>query len=99
MTTTIILVRHAEHDLLCRVLIGRQPDVILNSAGMAQATRLGPALARRGARLVMSSSQARALQTARPFARLLGKAIEIAREFDDIEYGDWSGLPFDQLRE
>jgi broad specificity phosphatase PhoE len=99
VATTIILVRHAAHDLLDRVLVGRQPDVFLSTLGVVQAERLAHALVRSGIAAVNSSPQARARQTAEPIALLLGTPTEIAFEFDETDFGAWTGRTFDSLQD
>ncbi len=99
MPTTIILVRHCAHDLIDRILVGRRIDVPLSAAGVEQAKRLAARLGARGLTRVVSSPQFRALQTARPLAGDIGRAIEIAPEFDEVDFGEWSGRSFDQLHE
>jgi probable phosphoglycerate mutase len=96
--TTIILVRHAEHDGLGEMLSGRKAGVVLNADGKRTARQLAEVLARRGVEQVKSSPQLRALQTAKPLAGLIGVPVEIGREFDEINYGDWTGRRFEDLR-
>jgi broad specificity phosphatase PhoE len=98
VATTIILVRHCVHDLLDRVLVGRRSDVALNTVGIKQAERLAAALVRSGVIDIKSSPQIRARQTAEPMAAILGKPTEIAPEFDEADYGAWSGRAFDSLQ-
>jgi broad specificity phosphatase PhoE len=98
VTTTIILVRHSHHDLLGRVLVGREPNVSLSAAGTRQAQCLAAVLVRRGVTDVKSSPQLRARQTAEPIAAMLGKPVEIMPEFDEADFGAWSGRAFEQLQ-
>jgi probable phosphoglycerate mutase len=98
VTTTIILVRHSHHDLIGRVLVGREPNVSLSAVGMRQAQGLATRLVRRGVSDVKSSPQLRARQTAEPLAATLGKPVEIMPEFDEADFGDWSGRAFDSLQ-
>ncbi len=98
MTTSIILVRHCAHELLDRVLVGRHADARLSVVGIRQAERLAAALARCGLTDVKSSPQLRARQTAAPIAARLGKQAEIAPEFDEVDFGAWSGRTFDSLQ-
>jgi broad specificity phosphatase PhoE len=98
VTTTIILVRHCHHDLIGRVLVGREPNVSLSAAGMRQAQRLAAILVWRGVAEVKSSPQLRARQTAEPIAAMVGKAAEIMAEFDEADFGAWSGRAFEQLQ-
>jgi len=55
-------------------------------------------LVRRGVADVKSSPQLRARQTAEPIAAMLGKPIEIMAEFDEADFGAWSGRTFEQLQ-
>jgi probable phosphoglycerate mutase len=96
--TTIILVRHGAHRLLDRVLVGRRLDMPLSADGVAQAERIAALLAGRGVTQIKASPQFRALQTARPLAEWLGKPIEIAREFNEVDFGAWAGRSFEALR-
>jgi len=98
VTTTIILVRHGVHDLLDRVLVGRAPNVSLSAVGIKQAQRLAAALVGRGVTGVKSSPQLRARQTAEPMAAMLGKPAEVMPEFDEADFGAWSGCAFDRLQ-
>jgi broad specificity phosphatase PhoE len=98
VTTTIILVRHSHHDLIGRVLVGREPNVALSAAGLRQAQRLAALLVRRGVAEVKSSPRLRARQTAEPIAAMLGKPVEIMAEFDEADFGAWSGRAFEQLQ-
>lgn len=98
MTTTIILIRHCVHALIDRVLVGRQPNVFLSEAGVEQARRLAVTLTDRGIASVKSSPQPRARQTAETIAARLGKPIEIRPEFDEVDFGAWSGRSFNSLR-
>ena len=98
MTTTIILVRHCVHDLLDRILVGRAPNVSLSAAGTRQAQCLAATLARRGVTDVKSSPQLRTRQTAEPVSALLGKPAEVMPEFDEVDFGAWTGCAFDALQ-
>jgi broad specificity phosphatase PhoE len=98
VTTTIILIRHCHHDLIGRVLVGREPNVSLSAVGIRQAQRLATVLVRRGVEEVKSSPRLRAQQTAEPTAAMLGKPVEIMAEFDEADFGAWSGRTFEQLQ-
>jgi broad specificity phosphatase PhoE len=98
VTTAIILVRHTVHELLDRMLAGRQPNVFLSAVGVTQARRLAGALVRFGVTEIKSSPQIRAQQTAEPIAAILGKRTGIVPEFDEMDFGAWSGRTFDSLQ-
>lgn len=94
----LLLVRHAAHDLAGRAFAGRLPGLGINEAGQAQAQALVPVLQREQVHALASSPQPRAGQTAAPLAAQLGLAVELAPEFDEIDFGAWTGRSFDELR-
>ncbi|SDE45767.1 histidine phosphatase family protein [Belnapia rosea] len=97
MATTIFLVRHAEHELLGRVLCGRMPGVSLGEAGRQQALRLGGRLQREGLAALYTSPLARTRETAAVIGQQCGFAADIATEFEEIDFGRWTGASFDRL--
>ncbi len=101
MATTVFLVRHAAHDRVDRVLCGRMPGVGLGGSGRAQAE----ALARRFAasepavEAVWTSPLDRARGTAEPIAARLGLPVRTSDALCEIDFGTWTGQPFDALRD
>lgn len=95
--TTFYLVRHGANDWLGKALAGRQPGVHLNQQGREQARLLGKALAREEIDEIISSPLARAVETAEPLARRMGKEIQISEEIQEIDFGDWSGAKMRDL--
>jgi broad specificity phosphatase PhoE len=95
--TTFLLIRHAEHDLLGHTLAGRQPTVHLNPAGKIQADRLPQRLATYKIDTLYSGPLERARETAWPLASSAGLELQIANEFDEIDFGEWTGKSFDAL--
>ncbi len=98
MTTTFFLVRHAAHDLLDRVLVGRMTGVSLSESGREQAQWVTQRLAREGLNLVQSSPQDRARETASPIARDRGLPLEIVPMLDEVDVGEWTGCSLDELK-
>ena len=96
--TVFHLVRHAEHDLLGRVLTGRMPGVPLNERGRAQAGRLARHFAGSAVTAVVSSPLQRAQETAAPIAAALGLEVATDAGLDEIDFGDWTGLTFEALQ-
>jgi probable phosphoglycerate mutase len=47
---------------------------------------------------IYSSPQPRARETAEFLAELLGYSVKIAPQLDEIDYGEWTGRTFDELR-
>ena len=95
--TTFLLIRHAAHDLLGRRLAGRMPGVSLNGEGRRQVERLAERLAGASIRAVISGPLERARETAEPLARGLGLPVQISAAVDEIDFGEWTGLPFAEL--
>ena len=97
MTTTVLLIRHAIHDRLNRVLCGRMPGVSINSAGEAQARALADRLAKLGIAAIYSSPLERTQETAAPLSKRLGLPITIDPLLDEVDFGAWTGLTFEAL--
>lgn len=97
MTATILLVRHAAHAELGKVLSGRTGDVPLSGIGVVQARALGQRIG--GGRLdaVQTSPVRRARETADSIAAPRGLSAEIAPPLDEIDFGEWSGKRFAEL--
>jgi broad specificity phosphatase PhoE len=95
--TTLLLVRHAAHQWLGRGIPGRMPGVSLNERGRSQAQELARRLALTRIDALYCSPQQRARETIAPLAARLGRTVAIANEFDEIDFGEWTGKTFAQL--
>lgn len=98
--TRLLLVRHAAHDLVGVALAGRMPGVGLNEQGRAQAQALADAMAKAspgGIAAVYSSPQQRARETADVIANKIGLKVQTAAEFDEIDFGEWTGRRLQDL--
>ena len=96
--TTFLLVRHGAHDWLGRGFAGRLPDVHLNAEGREQAQALVQRLAGFPVEAIYSSPQPRTRQTAVPVAQARGLPVAIEPDFDEIDFGAWTGQTFEQVR-
>jgi len=94
---TLALIRHAAHDLLGRTLLGRAAGVRLSAAGTRDAADVAERLADSGLRAIYSSPRERARDTATPLAERLRLEVQIAPELDEIDFGEWTDRPFDEL--
>lgn len=94
MTVTILLVRHAAHSDLGRVLSGRTGDAPLSAEGQKQSRRLAERLGAEPIEQVQTSPVRRARETAQAIAALRGCAVEQAEPLNEIDFGDWSGRTF-----
>lgn len=97
--TTFLLIRHGTHSLLSRTLVGRTPGVSLSDEGRTQAEQLAERIVAAGISVgaIYSSPMERATETAEPLSRRLGLPVQITDEFNELDFGDWTGLDFDAL--
>lgn len=95
--TTLLLIRHATTDAIGKFVAGRQPGVQLNRQGVAEAAKLVERLSTTPIRAVYSSPLERTRQTAEPLCRELKLPNEIKEEFNEIDFGEWTGKTFEQL--
>jgi broad specificity phosphatase PhoE len=95
--TRLLLVRHAAHDWLGRGIPGRMAGVSINDEGRLQAQALAQRLAGAAIDAIYSSPQQRTRETVAPLAARLALPVEIAAEFDEIDFGDWTGRQFSEL--
>jgi ribonuclease H / adenosylcobalamin/alpha-ribazole phosphatase len=96
MKRLIHLVRHGSHAEVGRVLSGRS-EIGLSDLGHAQADLLSAHLAAGGIASIHSSPRRRARETAAPIASRTGLPVVVAEALDEIDFGQFAGLPFDAL--
>lgn len=97
MTATLLLIRHAAHVHLDRLLSGRLPGVALSDEGRAQAGRLGVRLAGEGIDAVACSPLDRTRATAEAIAAACGIAVEPIGGLIEIDMGAWTGRAITEL--
>jgi broad specificity phosphatase PhoE len=97
--TKFLLIRHAEHDLLGRVLAGRAPGVHLSARGKLEAERLADRLSVLSISGIYTGPLERARETAQPLANRLRLQISLAPAFNEIEFGTWTLLRFSDLEQ
>src|SRR5437868_12675394 len=96
--TQFLFVRHAAHDLLERgVIAGRQPGVHLNALGKKQAEQIAERLSTLPIDAIYCSPLERACETAAPLATMLNLPVQIAEEFNEIDFGAWTNCAFGDL--
>jgi broad specificity phosphatase PhoE len=95
--STFYLIRHAQHDLLGHVIVGRRPGVHLNAAGLEAAKRLADYLAQKPIHHIFSSPLERARETAEPLSRKLGLELQITPPLLEVDMGDWTGKSTQEL--
>jgi len=96
MAPTIHLVRHGHHALLGRTLCGRKNGVPLDDIGCEEMARCAINLSPRPS-FIQSSPQRRCMQSASILGAHFRLPIEIVPAFDELDYGEWTGRPFDEL--
>jgi broad specificity phosphatase PhoE len=96
MSTIALLVRHGHTDVVGRRLVGRLPGIPLSEEGQAQVERLGRSVAAPLA-AVYSSPLERALATAQPLASARNLAVQVREDLNEVDFGQWTGMTFDQL--
>jgi broad specificity phosphatase PhoE len=97
--TRLIFIRHAATDGFASRLAGRDANVHLSAAGKIHGQRLAHSLKQQGIGRIYSSPQPRARETAEFLGELLGDKVDIAPELDEIDYGEWTGQTFEELRD
>src|SRR5688572_8123339 len=95
---TVLLIRHAEHEVGPAVLVGRTQGVRLSNSGVQQAVGLAGRLAGLPIAAVYASPMERTVQTAEIIAARHGLAVEIREALLEVDFGRWTGMSFEQLR-
>jgi broad specificity phosphatase PhoE len=93
---TVHIVRHANHGQLGRILVGRG-NVGLAEDGRGQAAKLAAYFSARRIDTIKSSPRRRTRETAKAIADAALLPCEISPALDEIDFGEWTGLPFDAL--
>ncbi|GIX47942.1 MAG: phosphoglycerate mutase [Candidatus Tectimicrobiota bacterium] len=95
----LLLVRHGQTDDNLAGRISGQAAVPLNARGQEQARAVAQVLAGLGVHRIFSSPVWRARQTAEILAAQLGVALEEVVDLREVDYGDWEGKLFRDLRQ
>jgi broad specificity phosphatase PhoE len=93
MATTVYLVRHGRTALNAAGVLRGRIDEPLDSAGRAEARRLGSLFASVPLTRVIASPLKRSFETARMVAEPHGLAVTADPAFIDRDYGPWAGQP------
>jgi probable phosphoglycerate mutase len=96
--TLLHLVRHGQHSLQGKVLVGRSAGVHLSERGRAEAARAAGWLARQEIAAIYCSPLERACETAEIIARRVGMPFAIVEDAVEVEFGEWTGLTVEALR-
>ena len=96
--TEIILVRHGETEWNVKEVFRGRIDIELNETGVKQAELLAEYLSEVEIDAIYSSPLKRALKTAEMMASHHNLDVEIAPGLIDFNYGEWQGLPHQEVR-
>lgn len=97
--TRILLIRHGSTDPLGQMLYGRMPGIHLNEQGRAQSERVAQAIKERySLGEVISSPLERTRETAEFIARAQALNVTTDNDLNEIDFGSWMGMSFDELR-
>jgi probable phosphoglycerate mutase len=97
LATNFLFIRHGAHDLLGKRIAGRQPGVHLNSLGEQQAECLAERLSLLPIDAIYSGPLERVRETAAPICRQFNLPLEVAEEFTEVDFGDWTNCTFEAL--
>jgi probable phosphoglycerate mutase len=95
--TTFLLIRHALCDPVGKRIAGRAPGIHLNEDGRGQAAALATRLRTLPVAAIWSSPLERAVETAQPFASILGLPIVQDQRLNEVDFGDWTGRTLAEL--
>jgi len=95
--TTVLLIRHATHDVIGDKILGRTPGVHLNDLGRQQAEQLADVLSVLPIDAVYCGPLERTRETADPLVRRLHLPLHVADEFNELEMGDWTNRTLSEL--
>ena len=98
--TRLLLLRHGEvENRYHRVFGGSRIDMNLSAAGLEQAKHLAEFLERETFDGIYVSPMKRALQTLAPMNAKRGHQPMIVHHLHEVDFGDWTGLTWDEVRE
>lgn len=99
MTVELILVRHGETKWNNIGKFQGSKDIKLNNKGIKQAESLAKRLSELKLDKIYSSDLKRAYKTANTVAKKHQLAVEEIAELQEVDFGGWEGLGFDEIKE
>lgn len=96
--TQVYLVRHGQTAWNAELIFRGRRDIQLNEWGHREASAIAGALRDKNLDAIYASPLTRAVETARPIAALLHREIEPVQGLTDINYGDWEGVPYHEIK-
>ena len=96
--TQVYLVRHGQTAWNAELIFRGRRDIELNEQGHREANAIAGALRDKSLDAIYTSPLTRAVETAGPLAALLHKEITPVQDLIDINYGDWEGVPYHEIK-
>jgi probable phosphoglycerate mutase len=96
--TLFYLVRHGEHGLQGRIVAGRMSGIGLSPKGRVESEAVGERLAAEKIDAIYASPLDRTRETAAILAGRLDLPVVIRDDLIELDFGEWTGLTFDQVR-
>jgi len=97
--TKIYLVRHGQTEWNKKLIFRGRIDIPLDEDGHREAEAIAEALKDKNIEAIYTSPLIRSIETAQPTASLFHLDIVPVEGFIDINYGDWEGLTFNEVKE
>jgi broad specificity phosphatase PhoE len=97
--TRIYLVRHGQTEWNRELRFRGRADIPLDESGRKQASAIADALTGKGVNAIYTSPLRRSIETARPVAAVFHLNIIPLQGLIDINYGEWEGLAYDEVRQ
>lgn len=96
--TRLILLRHSEVEASYQRVFGGCIDMGLSPRGHEQAAALAKYLVRWPVDAIYASPMRRAQMTLAPFAAQYSKPATTRPELREVDFGDWTGLTWEQVK-
>jgi probable phosphomutase (TIGR03848 family) len=96
--TVFYLLRHGEHNVQGRICAGRMPGVVLSERGQAEAEAAARRLTEASIAAIYASPMERTRETGEIVGRHLGLPVNIHDDLAELDFGEWTGLTFDEVR-
>jgi len=96
--THLILIRHGETDWNIQGRWQGQEDVPLNRRGRQQVQQAAKTMANKNINAIYASDLTRAVDTAKPLARITRLRIRLDSRLREIHQGEWQGLLISEIQ-
>jgi broad specificity phosphatase PhoE len=96
--TKVYLVRHGQTEWNKKLTFRGRKDIPLNEAGHREAQAISDALKNKNIGAIYTSPLRRSIETAQPIAKYFHLEIVSLKGLIDINYGDWEGLTFNEVK-